>query len=78
MLRLNTERLKLMLAATTASPAWLYGISADTEGGSCVVSDWGWRDVRYSERTIAARTAEIRDDIIELIAGGEGLAEWWF
>ncbi|MFP3038733.1 MAG: hypothetical protein ACKERG_03935 [Candidatus Hodgkinia cicadicola] len=45
------------------------------KGAGCVVSDWSGRDVCYSERIIAARTAKIRDDIVELMTGGLDLAE---
>lgn len=45
------------------------------KGAGCVVSDWSGRDVCYSERIIAARTAKIRDDIVELMTGGLDLTE---
>ncbi|MFP3039200.1 MAG: inositol monophosphatase family protein [Candidatus Hodgkinia cicadicola] len=54
------------------------GLVPILKGAGCVVSDWSGRDVCYSKRTIAARTAEIRDDIIELMAGGGGLTEQQF
>ncbi|XNX62413.1 MAG: inositol monophosphatase family protein [Candidatus Hodgkinia cicadicola] len=56
-------------------PHSFIGLVPILKGAGCVVSDWSGRDVCYSERTIAARTAEIRDDIIELMADGWDLTE---
>ncbi|MFP3039711.1 MAG: inositol monophosphatase family protein [Candidatus Hodgkinia cicadicola] len=56
-------------------PSDFMGLVPILKGAGCVVSDWSGRDVCYSKRTIAARTAEIRDDIVELMAGGGYLAE---
>ncbi|MFP3039379.1 MAG: hypothetical protein ACKESB_01450 [Candidatus Hodgkinia cicadicola] len=54
------------------------GLVPILKGAGRVVRGRGGRDVCYSERTIAARTVEIRDDIIELMAGGEDLTEQRF
>ncbi|MFP3039608.1 MAG: inositol monophosphatase family protein [Candidatus Hodgkinia cicadicola] len=51
------------------------GLAPILKGAGCVVSDWSGRDVCCSKRTIAARTAAIRDDIIELMAGESDLSE---
>ncbi|MFP3038255.1 MAG: inositol monophosphatase family protein [Candidatus Hodgkinia cicadicola] len=52
------------------------GLVPILKGAGCVVSDWSGRDVCFSGRTIAARTAEIRDDIVELMTGGGGPTEY--
>ncbi|MFP3038082.1 MAG: inositol monophosphatase family protein [Candidatus Hodgkinia cicadicola] len=56
-------------------PHEFVGLAPILKGAGCVVSDWSGRDVCYSKRIIAARTAAIRDDIIELMTGESDLSE---
>ncbi len=51
------------------------GLVPILKGAGCVVSDWEGYDSCYSQRTIAARTAEIKNDIVGLFSAKLNLAE---